>query len=245
MTDFKEAREWMVEWQIERRGIGNPRVLAAMRRVPREEFVAADLRQFAYEDTPLPIGNEQTISQPAMVASMIDAAELSPGDRVLDVGTGSGYAAAVAAAIAAHVHSIERHAGLVDTAREILARLEIANVTVHLGDGTLGLAEYAPYDAIIAAAGGPRVPDAWCKQLALGGRIVMPVGRDQHYQRLIKVVRRTETDFERSWLGDVRFVPLVGEDGWPAEDGEPHNAGSGICHGRLGAIARAACIGCG
>lgn len=245
MTDFKEAREWMVERQIVRRGISNPLVLAAMRRVPREEFVAAELRPFAYDDTPLPIGNGQTISQPAMVASMIDAAELSPGDRVLDVGTGSGYAAAVAAAIAAHVHSIERHAALVDTARAILARLDIANVTVHLGDGTLGLAEYAPYDAIIAAASGPRVPEAWYKQLAIGGRIVMPMGRDQDYQRLLKVVRRTEDDFHKSWLGDVRFVPLVGEDGWPVRDGEPRNAGSGICHGRLGAIARTACIGCG
>lgn len=244
MTDFNEARERMVEWQIVRRGICDPHVLAAMRRVPREEFVSADLREFAYEDSPLPIGNEQTISQPAIVAAMIEAAELSPGDRVLDVGTGSGYAAAVAAAIADHVHSIERHAGLVDTAREILRRLEIANVTVHLGDGTIGLAEHAPYNAIIAAAGGPHVPDAWRKQLAIGGRIVMPVGRHLHYQRLIKLVRRNEQDFDSSWLGEVRFVPLVGEDGWAAEDGGPRNAGSGFCRGRLGAIARAAGIDC-
>lgn len=244
MTDFNEARERMVEWQIARRGIRNPHVLAAMRRVPREEFVPADLRDFAYDDTPLPIGNEQTISQPAIVAAMIEAAEVSPGDRVLDVGTGSGYAAAVAAAIADHVYSIERHAGLVDTAREILGRLGISNVTVHLGDGTMGLAEHAPYDAIIAAAGGPHVPDIWRRQLAVGGRIVMPVGRDPHYQRLIKLVRRNEQDYDRSWLGEVRFVPLVGEDGWPVRDGEPHSAGSGFCRGRLGAIARAAGIGC-
>jgi protein-L-isoaspartate(D-aspartate) O-methyltransferase len=218
MTDFNEARERMVEWQIARRGICNPRVLAAMRRVPREEFVAADLRDFAYEDTPLPIGNEQTISQPAIVAAMIEAVDLRPGERVLDVGTGSGYAAAVAAAIAGHVYSIERHAGLVHSAREILRRLGISNVTVHHGDGTMGLAEHAPYDAIIAAAGGPHVPQAWYGQLTVGGRIVMPVGRDPHCQRLIKVVRHSEQDYERSWLGEVRFVPLVGEDGWPADD---------------------------
>lgn len=244
MTDFDEARERMVEWQIARRGIGNPRVLAAMRRVRREEFVPADLREFAYDDTPLPIGNEQTISQPAIVAAMIEAAEVSPGDRVLDVGTGSGYAAAVAAAIAEHVYSIERHAGLVDMARETLSRLGISNVSVYPGDGTLGLEEHAPYHAIIAAAGGPRVPQAWRRQLAVGGRIVMPVGRDPHFQRLIKLVRRSEEDYERIWLGEVRFVPLLGEDGWPVHDGEPRSAGSGFCRGRLGAIARAVGMGC-
>lgn len=227
MTDFNEARERMVEWQIARRGIGDPRVLAAMRRVPREEFVSEDLRELAYEDRPLPIGNEQTISQPAIVAKMIEAAKLCPTDVVLDVGTGSGYAAAVAAAIAAHVYSIERHAALVDMAREILARLSISNVSVHLGDGTTGLAEHAPYNAIIAAAGGPRIPDAWRRQLAIGGRIVMPVGRDRHYQRLIKLVRRGEDEYESSSLGEVSFVPLVGADAWPAPDAEPHDAGGG------------------
>lgn len=224
MTDFNEARERMVAWQIARRGICDPLVLAAMRRVPREEFVAAELREFAYDDSPLPIGNEQTISQPAIVAAMLEAVELRPGERVLDVGTGSGYAAAVAATIAGHVYSIERHAGLVETARDILHKLGISNVSVHHGDGTVGLAEHAPYDAIIAAAGGPRVPQAWCEQLAIGGRIVMPVGRHPHCQRLIKLVRRSEQDYDRSWLGAVRFVPLVGKDGWPAEDGGEQNA---------------------
>lgn len=240
MTDFTEARERMVERQIARRGVVNPHVLAAMRRVPREEFVAADLREFAYEDTPLPIGNEQTISQPAIVAAMIDAAEVSPGERILDVGTGSGYAAAVAAAIAQHVDSIERHAGLVATAREVLRRLQISNVTIHLGDGTVGLAEHAPYDAIIAAAGGPHVPDAWRRQLAVGGRIVMPVGRDPHHQRLIKLVRRSEQDYDESWLGEVRFVPLVGEDAWPSMDGGARRAGSGF----LPRAASRHCAGC-
>lgn len=208
----------MVERQIARRGICSPHVLAAMRRVPREEFVPVYLREFAYEDRPLPIGNEQTISQPAIVAAMIEAAELSRGDRVLDVGTGSGYAAAVAALIADHVYSIERHAGLVDAAREILGRLEIFNVTVYLGDGTIGLAQHAPYDAIVAAACGPHVPEAWREQLAVGGRIIMPVGRDPNYQRIIKLVRRSEEDYEESSLGEVSFVPLVGEDGWPTLD---------------------------
>ncbi|CAB3729857.1 protein-L-isoaspartate(D-aspartate) O-methyltransferase [Paraburkholderia rhynchosiae] len=227
MTDFNEARERMVERQIVRRGICAPHVLAAMRRVPREEFVPDYLRDLAYEDRPLPIGNEQTISQPAIVATMIEAAELGPADVVLDVGTGSGYAAAVAAVIAAHVHSIERHAPLVDMARDILARLDVSNVTVHLGDGTTGLAEHAPYNAIIAAAGGPHIPEAWRQQLAIGGRIVMPVGRDPHYQRLIKLTRRSEDHYESCSLGDVSFVPLVGVDAWPAPDAEPRNSGSG------------------
>jgi|GEM_PF-328238 len=227
MTDFNEARERMVERQIVRRGIGDSRVLAAMRRVPREAFVPDYLRDLAYEDRPLPIGNEQTISQPAIVATMIEAADLSPSDVVLDVGTGSGYAAAVAAALAAHVHSIERHAQLVATAREIFARLDIRNVTVYLGDGTAGLAEHAPYDAIIAAAGGPHIPDIWRKQLAVGGRIVMPVGRDRHYQRLIKLVRCGEDDYQSCSLGEVSFVPLVGEDAWPAPRAARRSGGNG------------------
>ena len=225
MTGFNEARERMVERQIVRRGICDPRVLAAMRVVPREAFVPDYLRDLAYEDRPLPIGNEQTISQPAIVATMIEAAELAPGDIVLDVGTGSGYAAAVAATIAAHVHSIERHAELVARARDNLARLGISNVTVHPGDGTTGLAEHAPYNAIIAAAGGPHIPAAWRKQLAVGGRIVMPVGRERHYQRLIKLVRCGQDDYRSNSLGEVSFVPLVGADAWPAQDAASENGG--------------------
>jgi len=240
MTDFNEARERMVERQIVRRGICDSRVLAAMRRVPREAFVPDYLRDLAYEDRPLPIGNEQTISQPAIVATMIEAADLSPADVVLDVGTGSGYAAAVAAALAAHVHSIERHAELVATAREILARLEIRNVTVYLGDGTAGLAEHAPYDAIIAAAGGPHIPEIWRKQLAVGGRIVMPVGRDRHYQRLVKLVRCGEDDYQTCSLGEVSFVPLVGADAWPAPGAARRSGGNGD----LSRIARRQCRQC-
>jgi protein-L-isoaspartate(D-aspartate) O-methyltransferase len=214
MIDFREARERMVVRQIAGRGVRDSNVLSAMRHVPREEFVPAQLREFAYDDGALPIANQQAISQPAIVAQMMEAAELGPRDRILDVGTGSGYAAAIAAAIVAHVHSIERDPVLADAARETLTRLGIFNVTVHLGDGTVGLSDYAPYDAIIAGAGGPRIPQAWCSQLSIGGRIVMPVGRERHHQQLIKLVRHGEQDYHECWLGDVSFVPLIGEDGW-------------------------------
>jgi protein-L-isoaspartate(D-aspartate) O-methyltransferase len=143
MIDFTEAREWMVVRQIAGRGIRDANVLSAMRRVPREEFVPAQLREYAYDDSALPIPSQQAISQPAVVAQMMEAAELGPHDRVLDVGTGSGYAAAIAAVIVAHVHSVERDPVLADTARETLARLGYSNVTVHLGDGTVGLDAYA------------------------------------------------------------------------------------------------------
>ncbi|AXL49604.1 Protein-L-isoaspartate(D-aspartate)O- methyltransferase [Paraburkholderia caffeinilytica] len=216
MIDFREAREWMVVRQIVARGVRDANVLSAMRHVPREEFVLVQLREFAYDDRALPIASQQTISQPAIVAQMMEAAELGPRDRVLDVGTGSGYAAAIAAEIVAHVHSVERDPVLAETARETLARLGISNVTVHLCDGTVGLSAYAPYDAIIAGAGGPRVPRAWREQLSIGGRIVMPVGHDHHHQRLIKLVRHGEHDYRERWLGDVSFVPLIGEDGWDA-----------------------------
>jgi protein-L-isoaspartate(D-aspartate) O-methyltransferase len=215
MIDFSEAREWMVVWQIAARGIRDSNVLSAMRHVPREEFVAEHLRESAYDDSPLPIANHQTISQPSIVAQMIEAAQLGPRDRVLDIGTGSGYAAAIAAAIVAHVDSVERDPVLASTARKTLARLGISNVTVHLRDGTVGLGAYAPYDAIIAGAGGPRIPRAWRSQLSIGGRIVMPVGREPYHQRLIKLVRYSEHDYHERSLGEVSFVPLVGEDGWP------------------------------
>ncbi|ABE37140.1 protein-L-isoaspartate O-methyltransferase [Paraburkholderia xenovorans LB400] len=221
MTDSSVAREWMVERQIVRRGVRDPHLLAAMRRVPRDAFVPAELREFAYDDTPLPLENEQSISQPVIVAKMLEAAQLHPGDHVLDIGTGSGYAAAVAGEIAARVDSIERDAALADTAQDRLARLGYTNVVVHHGDGTAGLAEHAPYDAIIAAAGGPRVPHALCSQLAPGGRLIMPVGPEPNRQRLVKIVRRGEQDYEERVLGDVRFVPLVGDDGWPELDAEP------------------------
>jgi protein-L-isoaspartate(D-aspartate) O-methyltransferase len=216
MIDFIAARERMVVRQIAARGIRDSNVLSAMRHVPREEFVAEQFRECAYDDGPLPIASQQTISQPAVVAQMIEAAELGPYDRVLDIGTGSGYAAAIAAAIAAHVDSVERDPVLADTARETLARLGISNVTVHLGDGTVGLTAHAPYDAIIAGAGGPCIPRAWRSQLSVGGRIIMPVGREPYHQRLIKLVRHGEHDYHERSLGAVSFLPLIGEDGWAA-----------------------------
>ncbi|EEA02741.1 protein-L-isoaspartate O-methyltransferase [Burkholderia sp. H160] len=221
MSDFDEARAWMVERQIVRRGVRDDYVIAAMRRVPREAFVPSELRDFAYDDTPLPIGGEQSISQPFIVAKMLAAAELQPGDRVLDIGTGSGYAAAIAAEIAGRVDSIERDASLAEGARERLQRLGYENVEVHVGDGTVGLAAHAPYNAIIAAAGGPHVPQALRAQLAPGGRLVMPVGSSLSHQRLVKIVRRGEHDYDEHALGDVRFVPLVGDDGWPEPGGAP------------------------
>lgn len=221
MSDFTEARERMVERQIRRRGVRDPNVLSAMQRVPRDAFVPTELHEFAYDDTPLPLQGGQSISQPVIVAKMLEAAELHPGDHVLDIGTGSGYGAAIAAEIAARVESIERDPALAETARERLRKLGYANVAVYLGDGTAGLAEHAPYDVIIAAAGGPRVPPGLCSQLAPGGRLVMPVGPEPSRQRLVKIVRRGERDYEEHVFGEVRFVPLVGRDGWPEDAAEP------------------------
>lgn len=221
MSDFRSARERMVDRQIVRRGVRDTSVLAAMRRVPRDAFVPAHLHEFAYDDTPLPIGRGQSISQPYIVAMMLEAAELQSGDRVLEVGTGSGYGAAVAAEIAAHVDSIERDPTLAGSARERLRHLGYANTHVYLADGTAGLPHHAPYDAIIAAAGGPRVPQALRSQLAHGGRLVIPVGPDPDHQRLVKIVRRAEDDYDEHALGDVRFVPLAGGNGWSGQGVEP------------------------
>ncbi|MFL4979457.1 MAG: protein-L-isoaspartate(D-aspartate) O-methyltransferase [Xanthobacteraceae bacterium] len=208
----------MVERQIAGRGIADPRVLSAMRRVPREGFVTPGLEEFAYEDSPLPIDEAQTISQPYIVALMIEAAEVKRGDRVLDVGTGSGYAAAVLSEIAGEVYTIERHRELAEAAKRRLAKLGYRNIKVRHGDGTLGWPEAAPFDAILVAAGGPDVPPALKEQLAIGGRLVIPVGEDRHDQTLLKITRTSETAFEVEDLGTVRFVPLIGEQGW-AEDG--------------------------
>lgn len=203
----------MVDRQIAWRGVSDDHVLRAMRSVPREAFVPESLRVFAYDDAPLPIGEGQTISQPYVVALMIEAAALRPGERALEIGTGSGYAAAVMAEIAGQVFTIERLAGLADTARYRLTELGYANVEVRSGDGTLGLPEAAPFDVIIAAAAGPEVPEAWKEQLAAGGRIVMPVG-GYNYQELVRLTRRDDGKFSEERFGDVRFVPLVGAQGW-------------------------------
>ncbi|HZW16265.1 MAG TPA: protein-L-isoaspartate(D-aspartate) O-methyltransferase [Brevundimonas sp.] len=218
MPALAEARERMVERQVARRGVHDDHVLDAMREVPREVFVPAGLQAFAYDDAPLPIEAGQTISQPYIVGLMIEAAAIRPGDRVLEIGAGSGYAAAVMSRIAEQVFAIERHADLTELARTRLRRLGYDNVELRTGDGTRGWAEAGPFDAILAAAGGPAVPQALKDQLDLGGRLVMPVGAARDEQRLIRVTRTSATHFEEDDLGGVRFVPLVGEQGWSDAD---------------------------
>jgi protein-L-isoaspartate(D-aspartate) O-methyltransferase len=206
----------MVEHQIARRGVRDPLVLEAIGRVPREAFVLPGWEAEAYEDQPLPIAERQTISQPFIVAYMIEAAGLKPGDRALEIGTGSGYAAAVMAAIAAQVCTIERHPGLAEAARQRLQELGFDNVEVRIGDGTLGWPEAQPFDAIIVTAGGPKVPVELRQQLAAAGRLVIPVGDSMHRQSLIRVVRDGPGEFREETLADVAFVPLIGEAGWDA-----------------------------
>jgi len=212
----------MVEHQLVSRGIRDARVLTAMRTVPREAFVPGALAEFAYEDAPLPIEAAQTISQPYIVALMTAALELRPHERVLEVGTGSGYAAAILSRVAGEVYTIERHAELAEAAARRLDALGYANVHVEHGDGTLGWREHAPYDAIVVAAGGPQVPETLLAQLAVGGRLVIPIGETPRDQRLPRVRRVGPETFERDDLGGVRFVPLIGAGGWrePA-DGPP------------------------
>jgi protein-L-isoaspartate(D-aspartate) O-methyltransferase len=204
----------MVDAQIARRGVRDERVLAALRRVAREAFVDAGFEEFAYEDSPLPIGSGQTISQPFIVARMAEAAEIEPSDRVLEIGTGSGYAAAILAELAKEVFTMERHGELAGQAEERLRRSGNGNVTVKVGDGTLGWPENAPFDAIVVAAGGPSIPVSLQEQLEIGGRLVIPVGDRLEEQRLLRVTRMSATKFEEEDLGGVTFVPLVGAEGW-------------------------------
>jgi protein-L-isoaspartate(D-aspartate) O-methyltransferase len=217
---MKEKRHRMVKNQIASRGIEDAAVLDAMRSVPRERFVSQDLAAFAYEDTPLPIEEGQTISQPYIVAVMAEALELEPEDRVLEIGAGSGYAAAVLGRVAAQVFAIERHRSLAEHARDRMAALGYDNVTVVAGDGTLGWGEEAPFDAIAVAAGGPEVPQPLLDQLAVGGRLVIPVGDDVRSQELVRVRRVAEHEYVEDSLGKVQFVPLIGSAGW-ALDGKP------------------------
>jgi protein-L-isoaspartate(D-aspartate) O-methyltransferase len=207
------ARKFMVERHIRARGVRDRRVLDALGTVPREEFVPSELADMAYEDRPLPIEAGQTISQPYIVAVMAEALALEPSHRVLEIGTGSGYAAAVLAHVAKQVYTIERHAELADLARERLRRLGYANVEVRCGDGTLGWSEHAPFDAIVVAAGGPDVPQALLDQLAIGGRLVIPIGTGRA-QELARVTRVGDTEYKREDLGAVQFVPLIGAQGW-------------------------------
>jgi len=214
MTDFASEREAMIERQLRRRGISEPEILDAFRAVPREAFVGDDVAHLAYGDHPLPIAAEQTISQPYIVALMTQAAAIRPGDRVLEVGAGSGYAAAVIGQIAGKVIGIERQHVLVESARERLKRLGYDNVEVVEGDGTKGWPDAAPFDAILAAASGSHVPEALVAQLAPGGRLVMPIGEPGWVQELVKVTKEDNGVLRRESLCSVRFVPLIGEEGW-------------------------------
>jgi protein-L-isoaspartate(D-aspartate) O-methyltransferase len=211
--NMASRRQRMVEQHLARRDIRDPRVLDAFLRVPREEFVAPDWRDHAYDDSPLEIGYGQTISQPYVVAITVQALELKGHECVLEIGAGSGYAAAILGELAREVHTIERIGELATIARERLARLGYTNVHVHEADGTLGWAAAAPYEAIAVAAGAPEPPPSLLRQLSIGGRMVLPLG-EQNTQRLVRIVRTSETDFVETNLGDVRFVPLVGAEGW-------------------------------
>jgi protein-L-isoaspartate(D-aspartate) O-methyltransferase len=208
----------MVEKQLRQEGIRDPAVLQAMNRVPRERFVPAAYQTQAYEDRALPISGGQTISQPFVVAYMLSALALEASDRVLEIGTGSGYEAAVLSLIAEEVFSVEREAQLAQEARRRLAQLGYSNVQVYHGDGTLGWAEHAPYDGIVVSAGGPSVPPALRQQLAVNGRLIMPVGRYPHQQRLIKISRLSADEFKEVRLKHVAFVPLIGAEGWADAD---------------------------
>jgi len=229
--DLQSQRERMVERQIADRGVRDPYTLDAMRRVPREEFIAPSMREFAYEDSPLPIEAGQTISQPYIVALMIAETHIRPGERVLEIGAGSGYAAAVMATIAQRVYAIERVPELAERARERFKRLGYDNIEMLVGDGTRGWPDAAPFDAILAAAGGPDIPDTLLQQLAPGGRLVMPVGDTRDQQRLVLVTRTSNNRFVQKELGAVRFVPLIGEHGWrddtPVTMAEPAPRGQG------------------
>ncbi|MFN2136977.1 MAG: protein-L-isoaspartate(D-aspartate) O-methyltransferase [Candidatus Promineifilaceae bacterium] len=204
----------MVAEQIAARGIHDRSVLRAMGVVPRELFVPERYQPYAYDDTPLPLPGKQTISQPYVVALMLSELAVSEEDMVLEIGTGSGYVAALLGEMVREVHTVERVRELVEYARERLERLGYENVHVHHGDGTLGWPAAAPYDGIVVAAGGPEIPKALRNQLAEGGHLVIPVGRSERRQQLIVVIREEGTRFEEHELGAVAFVPLIGEEGW-------------------------------
>jgi protein-L-isoaspartate(D-aspartate) O-methyltransferase len=212
VADFAELRARMVERQLRRRGIGDERVLAAMAEVPREEFVPERFRHRAYADSALPIGEEQTISQPWIVAAICQALELHGSERVLEIGSGSGYSAAVLARLAASVIGIERVEALAVEARRRLAHLGVDNVELLVGDGTRGLPERAPFEAIAVHATAPAPPQALLAQLADGGRLVTPIAADR--VDLLTVFRREGDDFHRTEIGPCRFVPLIGEEGF-------------------------------
>lgn len=214
MSDYTIARRRMVERQIEARGVSDPRVLEAMRKVPRHKFVDPGLVEQAYSDYPLPIGERQTISQPYIVAVMTEALQLQGDEKVLEVGTGSGYQAAVLSVLAEEVYSLERIPELARRARQILNQNGYFKVHVRLTDGTYGWEDEAPFDAILVTAGAPPdIPDTYLRQLAIGGRLVIPVG-ERSSQVLKRVTKIADDDYRSEDLLDCRFVPLVGDKGW-------------------------------
>jgi len=216
MKNFSIARRRMVEDQVVARGVRDPRVIDAMLQVPRHKFVEEALESQAYQDAPLPIGERQTISQPYMVAVMSEALALDGTEKVLEVGTGSGYQAAVLAVLADRVFSLERIPALARRARKALDSCGYSKVNIRLADGTLGWQEMAPFDAIVVTAGAPDVPRDYLDQLAVGGRLVIPVG-DRMSQVLMRITRTTEHEFKEEQLLGCRFVPLVGNHGWRDE----------------------------
>jgi protein-L-isoaspartate(D-aspartate) O-methyltransferase len=215
MADFAALRDAMVDRQIAGRGLTSAPLLAALREVPREAFVPEAMRAFAYEDGPLPIEAGQTISQPYIVALMIEAAGVAPGSRVLEIGAGSGYAAAVLSRIAGEVIAIERHDALAELAAARMAGLGYTNVRIVAGDGSAGWPDRAPYDSILVAASGRHVPDILRRQLRVGGTLVMPLGAPGVAQNLVRVDRAGAESWVQETLAPVRFVPLIGVEGWP------------------------------
>lgn len=217
MRDLSLDRAKMVRDQIERRGIKHPGVLAAMQKIPRHLFVSMEYQSEAYADHPLPIGFEQTISQPYIVALMTELIQPDPLDCVLEIGTGSGYQAAILSQLVKQVHSIDRHAELVKGAKKIAKQLELTNIQFHVGDGSLGLPGHAPYDAILITAAAPQIPKPLLTQLKLGGRLVLPVG-ERWQQKLERWIRTDEESFDNDQDIPVSFVPLLGKYGWSESD---------------------------
>ena len=214
MSEFFRARQTMVDRHVKPRGIDDPQVLAALLKVPRHLFVEDALRGQAYGDFALPIGDKQTISQPYIVALMTAALQLKKGDRVLEIGTGSGYQTAILAQIVSRIFSVERLPQLARRARKILDTIGCAHVQIRVGDGTLGWPEEAPFDAIIVTAGAPSMVEVYCLQLAIGGRMVIPVG-GAGGQQLRRVTRINAEKYHEEDLVDCRFVPLIGNGAWP------------------------------
>jgi protein-L-isoaspartate(D-aspartate) O-methyltransferase len=210
--DFEAARKRMVNGQIARRGIKTTRVLDAFLEVPRHLFISPSQAPQAYQDGPLPIGNGQTISQPYIVAYMTDVLELSGDEKVLEVGTGSGYQAAILAELAREIHTIERHESLAKSASDLLKKLGYSNIQIHLGDGTKGLPELAPFQAIMVTAAGPDVPQPLLDQLDEGGRLIIPVGG--RFGQVLELYKRERNKIHKEELTPVAFVPLIGEHGW-------------------------------